>query len=99
MADNEGKPTTVEPTDDKPQDHVDTPNDDIQPAADDGGDNTAADTGEDYGAQIQALRDEISQVKAMLDAMGIGRGEVAEPEEPEVDRPRSYDDLFRDDDE
>ena len=96
MADNEEKPTTTEPADDKPQDHVDTPNDDIQPAANDGGDNTAADTGEDYGAQIQELRDEVAQVKAMLDAMGIGHGEVAEPEEPEDDRPHSYDDLFRD---
>ena len=91
--------TTTEPTDDKPQDHVDTPNDDIQPAADDSGDNTPADAGEDYGAQIQALRDEVAQVKAMLDAMGIGQGEVAEPEEPADDRPRSYDDLFSDDDE
>jgi hypothetical protein len=35
----------------------------------------------------------------MLDAMGIGQGEVAEPEEPADDRPRSYDDLFSDDDE
>ena len=99
MPDNEENPTTVEPDDDKPQDHIDTPNDDIHPAADDGGDNTPADTGEDYGAQIQALRDEVAQVKAMLDAMGIGHGEVAEPEEPADDRPRSYDDLFRDDDE
>ena len=90
--------TTTEPTDDKPQDHVDTPNDDINPEPDDG-DNTPADAGEDYGEQIQALRDEVAQVKAMLDAMGIGQGEVAEPEEPADDRPRSYDDLFRDDDE
>ena len=94
MADNEE--TTSEPTDEKPQDHVDTPNDDINPEPDDG-DNTPADAGEDYGAQIQALRDEVAQVKAMLDAMGIGQGEVAEPEEPEDDRPHSYDDLFRDD--
>ena len=99
MPDSEETPITTEPTDDKPQEHVDTPNDDIQPAADDGGDNTAADDGEDYGAQIQELRDEVAQVKAMLDAMGIGHGEVAEPEEPADDRPRSYDDLFRDDDE
>jgi hypothetical protein len=90
--------TTTEPTDDKPQDHVDTPNDDINPEPD-SGDNTPADAGEDYGAQIQALRDEVAQVKAMLDAMGIGNGEVAEPEEPADDRPHSYDDLFRDDDE
>ena len=98
MADSEETTTPTEPTDDKPQDHVDTPNDDINPEPD-GGDNTPADTGEDYGAQIQALRDEVAQVKAMLDAMGIGHGEVAEPEEPADDRPRSYDDLFRDDDE
>ena len=90
--------TTTEPTDDKPQDHVDTPNDDITPEPD-GGDDTPADAGEDYGAQIQALRDEVAQVKAMLDAMGIGQGEVAEPEDPADDRPRSYDDLFSDDDE
>jgi hypothetical protein len=90
--------TTTEPTDDKPQDHVDTPNDDINPEPDEV-DNAPADAGEDYGAQIQALRDEVAQVKAMLDAMGIGQGEVAEPEEPSDDRPRSYDDLFRDDDE
>ena len=96
MADNEETPTATEPTDDKPQDHVDTPNDDINPEPD-GGDNATDDTSEDYGAQIQALRDEISQVKAMLDAMGIGHGEVAEPEEPADDRPHSYDDLFRDD--
>ena len=88
--------TTTEPTDDNPQDHVDTPNDDINPEPD-GGDNTSADAGEDYGAQIQALRDEVAQVKAMLDAMGIGQGEVAEPEEPEDDKPHSYDDLFSDD--
>ena len=98
MADNEENLTTVEPDDDKPQDHTDTPNDDIKPDPNDG-DNTPADTGEDYGAQIQALRDEVAQVKAMLDAMGIGHGEVAEPEEPADDRPHSYDDLFRDDDE
>jgi hypothetical protein len=90
--------TTTEPIDDKPQDHVDTPNDDINPEPDEG-DDTPADAGEDYGAQIQALRDEVAQVKAMLDAMGIGQGEVAEPEEPADDRPRSYDDLFSDDDE
>ena len=97
MADNEENTSAPEPGADKPQDHVDTPNDDIKPAPDDG-DNTPVDAGEDYGAQIQALRDEVAQVKAMLDAMGIGHGEVAEPEEPEDDRPRSYDDLFRDDD-
>ena len=97
MADNEDNTSAPEPGADKPQDHVDTPNDDIKPAPDDG-DNTPVDAGEDYGAQIQALRDEVAQVKAMLDAMGIGHGEVAEPEEPEDDRPRSYDDLFRDDD-
>ena len=91
--------TTTEPTDDKPQDHVDTPNDDITPDPKDEEDNTPDDAGEDYGAQIQALRDEVAQVKAMLDAMGIGQGEVAEPEEPADDRPRSYDDLFSDDDE
>lgn len=99
MADNEEKPTTTEPTDDKPQDHVDTPNDDIKPDPNDGDKVPGADTGEDYGAQIQELRDEVAQVKAMLDAMGIGHGEVAEPEEPADDRPHSYDDLFRDDDE
>ena len=98
MADNEETTSTTEPGADKPQDHVDTPNDDMNPAPDDG-DNTPVDAVEDYGAQIQELRDEISQVKAMLDAMGIGHGEVAEPEEPADDRPRSYDDLFRDDDE
>ena len=98
MADNEENTSTPEPGADKPQDHVDTPNDDMNPASDDG-DNTPVDAGEDYGAQIQALRDEISQVKAMLDAMGIGHGEVVEPEEPADDRPRSYDDLFSDDDE
>ena len=98
MADNEENTSAPEPDADKPQDHVDTPNDDITPDSNEG-DNAPADAGEDYGAQIQALRDEISQVKAMLDAMGIGHGEVAEPEEPEDDRPRSYDDLFRDDDE
>ena len=99
MADNEEKPTTTEPTDDKPQEHVDTPNDDIKPDPNDGDKVPGADTGEDYGAQIQELRDEVAQVKAMLDAMGIGHGEVAEPEEPADDRPHSYDDLFRDDDE
>ena len=99
MADNEEKPTTTEPTDDKPQDHVDTPNDDIKPDPNDGDKVPGADTGEDYGAQIQELRDEVAQFKAMLDAMGIGHGEVAEPEEPADDRPHSYDDLFRDDDE
>ena len=98
MADNEETPTTTEPGADKTQDHVDTPNDDIKPEPDEG-DDTPADAGEDYGAQIQALRDEVAQVKAMLDAMGIGQGEVAEPEEPADDRPRSYDDLFSDDDE
>ena len=99
MADNEEKTTTTEPTDDKPQEHVDTPNDDIKPDPNDGDKVPGADTGEDYGAQIQELRDEVAQVKAMLDAMGIGHGEVAEPEEPADDRPHSYDDLFRDDDE
>ena len=99
MADSEETPITTGPTDDKPQEHVDTPNDDIKPDPNDGDKAPGADPGEDYGAQIQALRDEISQVKAMLDAMGIGRGEVAEPEEPADDRPHSYDDLFRDDDE
>ena len=99
MADNEEKPTTVEPDDDKPQDHIDTPNDDIKADPNDGDKVPGADTGEDYGAQIQELRDEVAQVKAMLDAMGIGHGEVAEPEEPADDRPHSYDDLFRDDDE
>lgn len=99
MADNEENTSAPEPGVDKPQDHVDTPNDDIKPDSNDGDKMPGADTGEDYGAQIQALRDEVSQVKAMLDAMGIGRGEVAEPEEPADDRPRSYDDLFRDDDE
>ena len=98
MADSEETPTETEPADDRPQDHVDTPNDDMNPEPD-GGDNAPADAGEDYGAQIQALRDEVAQVKAMLDAMGIGQGEVAEPEEPADDRPRSYDDLFSDDDE
>lgn len=95
MADTEDPST--KPTEEAPQDHVDTPNDDITPTPKDEGDNMPADSGEDYGAQIQALRDEVSQVKAMLDAMGIGQGEVAEPEEPADDRPRSYDDLFRDD--
>lgn len=97
MADNEDTSATTDATSDKPQDHVDTPNDDITPEPKDEGDNTPADAGEDYGAQIQALRDEVSQVKAMLDAMGIGQGEVAEPEEQTDDRPHSYDDLFRDD--
>ena len=97
MADSEETPTTTEPTDDKPQDHIDTPNDDIKPDLNDGDKVPGADAGEDYGAQIQELRDEVAQVKAMLDAMGIGHGEVAEPEEPADDRPRSYDDLFRDD--
>ena len=99
MADTEEKTPTTTPAEDAPQEHVDTPNDDITPTPKDDGDNAPADTGEDYGAQIQALRDEISQVKAMLDAMGIGHGEVVEPEEPADDRPHSYDDLFRDDDE
>jgi len=96
MEDTENTSTTTDTTSDKPQDHVDTPNDDITPASENGGDNTPHDVGEDYGAQIQALRDEVSQVKAMLDAMGIGQGEVAEPEETSDDRPRSYDDLFSD---
>ena len=96
MPDTEDHPIAT-PTEGTPQDHVDTPNDDITPTSKDDGDNATDDTSEDYGAQIQALRDEISQVKAMLDAMGIGHGEVAEPEEPADDRPHSYDDLFRDD--
>lgn len=98
MADNEENASTSEPGADKPQDHVETPNDDITSDSNDG-DKMPDDTVEDYGAQIQALRDEVAQVKAMLDAMGIGHGEVAEPEEPADDRPRSYDDLFRGDDE
>lgn len=94
MAAEESEEPTDTTKEDAPQDHVDTPNDDIQPEPET---EPEPEPSTDFSGQIQELRDEISQVKAMLDAMGIGGGSMPEPES-EPEGKTSYDSLFADED-